>query len=51
VDLRIGEALVAGALVGAVLGTTLTLDVLTKDGFKVFFAALLFFLACALVHD
>lgn len=52
VDLRIGKYLVAGALVGAVLGTTFTIDFLkTSLDFKKFFAGLLFFLACALLYD
>lgn len=52
VDVRIGRYLVAGALVGAVLGTTFTIDFLkTSLDFKKFFAALLFFLACALLYD
>ncbi len=51
VDRRIGRSLIAGALVGAVLGSSLTIDVLTAGGFKVFFAALLFALACLLLYD
>lgn len=51
VDLRIGKLLLPGALLGAVLGTTFTLDVLTAFTFKVFFAALLFLLALALLYD
>ncbi|MBI4415669.1 MAG: sulfite exporter TauE/SafE family protein [Euryarchaeota archaeon] len=51
VDLRIGKHLLAGALFGAVLGTTFTLDILDIAGFKVFFAALLFLLALSLLYD
>ena len=51
VDMRIGKHLLAGALLGAVLGTTFTLDVLTRFTFKVFFATLLFALACALLYE
>lgn len=51
VDRKIGKSLVAGALAGTVLGTTFTLDVLVAASFKVFFASLLFVLACALWYD
>jgi len=52
VDVRIGGRLVVGALVGAVLGTVFTLDVLLSvQDFKVFFAALLFALAVLLLND
>ncbi len=51
VDLRIGKNLVAGALLGAVLGTTFTLDVLVAATFKIFFASLLFVLAVFLLYD
>jgi len=51
VDLKTGRSLVAGALVGAVLGTTFTLEVLAAASFRVFFAVLLFVLACALLYD
>ena len=51
VDVKIGRNLVAGALVGAVLGTTFTIDLLVAASFKVFFATVLFLLACVLVYD
>ena len=51
VDVKIGRSLVAGALVGAVLGTTFTIDLLVAASFKVFFATVLFLLACVLVYD
>ncbi len=52
VNVRMGKYLVAGALAGAVLGTTFTLDFLkTSLDFKKFFAGLLFFLASALLYD
>jgi hypothetical protein len=51
VDLKIGKNLVLGALLGAVVGTTFTLDVLVAATFKVFFASLLFVLACLLMYD
>ncbi len=51
VDRRLARSLVVGALVGAVLGTTFTIDVLTKFTFKIFFAGLLFVLALALLYD
>lgn len=51
VDRAIGRNLVLGALVGAVLGTTFTLDVLVAATFKVFFATILFLLASALLYD
>ena len=51
VDLRIGRTVVLGALGGAVLGTTFTLDVLTKATFKVFFAGLLLAIALTMLWD
>ena len=51
VDVKIGRSLVAGAIVGAVLGTTVTLDLLVAATFKVFFATVLFLLACLLLYD
>ena len=51
VDLRIGKRLVAGALLGAILGTSFTIDVLTVRNFKIFFASLLFVLAILLLND
>ncbi|HKZ64410.1 MAG TPA: sulfite exporter TauE/SafE family protein [Thermoplasmata archaeon] len=52
VDFRIGERLVAGALVGAVLGTVFTLDfLLDVRDFKIFFAGLLLVLAVLLLID
>lgn len=51
VDFRVGKALIAGALAGAVLGTIFTLDVLDTAGFKVFFAILLFLIALSLLYD
>ena len=52
VDLRIGKHLVVGALLGAILGTAFTLDViLNVRDFEVFFAALLFVLAVLMLND
>ena len=51
VHLPIGRSLFGGALVGAILGTTFTLNVLTRFTFKVFFSALLFLLACVMLYD
>lgn len=51
VDLKIGKHVLAGALVGALLGTVFTLDVLDTTGFKWFFAGLLFLLALSLVYE
>jgi len=52
VDLRIGKHLVLGALLGAILGTALTLDfLLNVRDFKIFFAGLLFVLALLLLND
>jgi uncharacterized membrane protein YfcA len=52
VDLRIGKRLVPGALVGAILGTAFTIDVLLSvRDFKIFFAGLLFVLAVLLLND
>ena len=51
VHVKIGRSLVAGAVVGAVLGTTVTLDLLVAATFKVFFATVLFLLACLLLYD
>lgn len=52
VDFRIGASLVVGALVGAVLGTAITLDVfLDVRDFKVFFAAVLFVLGILLLSE
>lgn len=52
VDFRSARSLVAGALLGSILGTTFTLDVLkTSAAFKAFFAGLLLLLGLALLWD
>lgn len=52
VDFRLGSQLVAGALVGAILGAVFTLDVVLQvRDFKIFFAILLFVLALLLLND
>ncbi|HLB67174.1 MAG TPA: sulfite exporter TauE/SafE family protein [Thermoplasmata archaeon] len=51
VDFRLGKLLVAGALLGAVIGTFFTLVVLNEETFKAFFAAVLFLFGAYMVRD
>jgi uncharacterized protein len=51
VDFRLGRYLVAGALVGAVVGTFFTLVVLDEKTFKAFFAGVLFLFGAYMVLD
>ena len=51
VDFRLGSILVAGALVGAVIGTLFTLVVLDERTFKAFFAAVLLLFGGYMVLD
>lgn len=48
---RLGSFLVAGALVGAVVGTFFTLFVLDETGFKLFFAGILFAFGAYMLRD
>ncbi len=51
VDFRLGSLLVAGALLGAVVGTSFTLLVLDERTFKAFFAAVLLLFGAYMVLD
>ena len=51
VDFRLGRYLVAGALLGAVVGTFFTLVVLDEKTFKVFFAGVLLLFGAYMVLD
>jgi uncharacterized membrane protein YfcA len=51
VDFRLGGVLVAGALVGAVIGTLFTLVVLDERTFKAFFASVLLLFGAYMVLD
>jgi uncharacterized protein len=51
VDFRLGRTLVAGALLGAVIGTFFTLKVLNERTFKAFFAGVLFLFGGYMVRD
>ena len=51
VDFRLGRTLVAGALVGAVIGTSFTLLVLDEQSFTAFFAVVLFLFGAYMLRD
>ncbi|MGI0149281.1 MAG: sulfite exporter TauE/SafE family protein [Thermoplasmata archaeon] len=51
VDFRLGKLLVAGALLGAAIGTFFTLKVLNEETFKAFFAAVLLLFGAYMVRD
>src|SRR2546427_3672179 len=51
VDFRLGRVLVAGALLGAVVGTVFTLKVLNQETFEAFFAAVLIVFGLYMVRD
>ena len=51
VDFRLGRTLVAGALVGAVIGTVFTLFVLDERSFKAFFTAVLLAFGAYMLRD
>jgi uncharacterized protein len=51
VDFRLGEVLVGGALLGAVIGTFFTLVVLNERAFRAFFAAVLFLFGSYMIRD
>jgi uncharacterized membrane protein YfcA len=51
VDFRLGKTLVAGALLGAIIGTFFTLKVLNEVTFKAFFAGVLFLFGGFMVRD
>jgi len=51
VDYRLGSLLVAGALAGALLGTSFTLFVLDERGFKAFFTTVLLAFGVYMLHD
>jgi len=51
VDFRLGRLLVAGALVGAVIGTFFTLKVLNEETFKAFFASVLVVFGAYMILD
>src|SRR2546428_993926 len=51
VDFRLGRALLAGALVGAVVGPVFTLKVLNQETFEAFFAAVLIVFGLDMVRD
>ena len=50
VDLRIGIVLMAGALLGVIVGTELTLSILNTSSFKLFFIALLTLIGISLLY-
>lgn len=51
VDFRLANLLIPGALVGALIGTFFTLNVLNEETFKAFFAATLLAFAAYMVRD
>lgn len=51
VDFRLGRALLAGALLGAVVGTFFTLFVLDERSFKAFFTAVLLVFGAFMIRD
>src|SRR5256712_7967717 len=51
VDFRLGRVLLAGALIGAVVGTVFTLKVLNQETFEAFFAAVLIVFGLDMVRD
>jgi uncharacterized protein len=51
VDFRLGKLLVAGALLGAITGTTFTLRVLGENAFRAFFATVLVIFGSYMVRD
>jgi len=51
VDFRLGSVLLAGALLGAVVGTVFTLKVLNQETFEAFFAAVLIVFGLYMVRD
>src|SRR2546425_9323542 len=51
VDFRLGGVLLAGALLGAVVGTVFTLKVLNQETFEAFFAAVLIVFGFYMVRD
>src|SRR5207244_9227365 len=51
VDFRLGGVLLAGALLGAVVGTVFTLKVLSQETFEAFFAAVLIVFGLFMVRD
>jgi len=51
VDFRLGGVLLAGALLGAVVGTVFTLKVLNQETFEAFFAAVLIVFGVYMVRD
>src|SRR5256712_740441 len=51
VDFRLGRVLLAGALIGAVVGTVFTLKVLNQETFEAFFAAVLIVFGLSMVRD
>src|SRR5437667_80521 len=51
VDFRLGGVLLAGALLGAVVGTVFTLKVLSQETFEAFFAAVLIVFGVFMVRD
>ena len=51
VDFRLGNLLVAGALIGAAIGTFFTLKVLNEETFRAFFAAVLLLFGAYMVRD
>src|SRR5206468_4318184 len=51
VDFRLGGVLLAGALLGAVVGTVFTLKVLNQETFEAFFAAVLIAFGVYMVRD
>src|SRR5437899_11449666 len=51
VDFRLGRVLLAGALIGAVVGTVFTLKVLNQATFEAFFAAVLIVFRLYMVRD
>src|SRR2546427_589494 len=51
VDFRLGRVLVAGALLGAVVGAVFTLKVLNQETFEAFFAAVLIVFGLYMVRD
>src|SRR5881296_1531561 len=51
VDFRLGRVLLAGALIGAVVGTVFTLKVLNQETFEAFFAAVLIVFGLYMVRD
>lgn len=51
VDFRLGQALVGGALLGALIGTVFTLGVLDERTFRAFFATVLLLFGSYMVRD